>query len=475
MSNFEDLSSLTVTDAMHLLRDGSLSAEKYTESLLDRAEIHRNLNAFITLDRVQALTTARDADRKRAAGAYLGALHGVPLALKDNIDTASLPTSGGTPALKDHRPTKNAPVAQALIDAGATILGKTNMHELAYGITNNNTAFGAVRNPYDPDMIPGGSSGGTGVAVAAHLVPGGLGTDTGGSVRIPAALCGIVGFRPTTGRYSQAGIVPISNTRDTAGPMVRSVADAVLIDGVITGGSATTKAPVQLAGIRLGIARDPFYVNIDSALEKVVEREFDRLRDLGAVLVEFDSPELVELDRAAGFPIALYETVTTLTAYLEQSDIGLSLREVCEATASPDVRDVVMSLFGDSAISEAAYREAMDQNRPALQAAFANCFKSNDVAALVFPTTPLPARPIGQDESVEINGVQVPTFPAYIRNTGPASVAGVPGLSLPVGLTSDGLPVGIELDGLAGSDHDLLAIGLGYEADLEPLPAPQLS
>lgn len=466
-----DLTELTVGAAAQMLRAGDLTAESYTQALLDRAAARADLNAFITLDPDQALAAARDADTRRVAGGEVGVLHGVPLALKDNIDTTALATTGGTPKLRGYRPARNAPVAQALLDAGALVLGKTNMHELAYGITNNNRAFGAARNPYDTKMIPGGSSGGTGVAVAARLAPGGLGTDTGGSVRIPAALCGVVGFRPSTRRYSQNGIIPISSTRDTAGLMVRSVADAVLMDGVITGGP-TELPPAGLAGLRLGVARGAYYENLDAALEKVIETELGRLRELGVELVEFDASDIIALDQAAGFPIALYETVTTLTAYLDASGTGFSLRELCEATASHDVNGLLMTLFGDNAVPEEIYRDAVQNKRPALQATIARYFKEHDIAAFILPTTPLPARPIGQDETVDLNGEQVPTFPTYIRNSGPASVAGLPGLSLPIGFTDAGLPVGIELDGPAGRDADILAISLAYEASLPPISPP---
>ena len=468
-----DSTELTVGEAARSLRAGDFTAESYAEALLARADAYRDLNAFITLDRQRVLAAAREADAKRARGADLGALHGVPLVLKDNIETAGLPTTGGTPAFRHHNSGRTAPVAQALIDAGALVLGKTNMHELAFGITNNNQAFGAAHNPYGTNMIPGGSSGGTGVAVAARLAPGGLGTDTGGSVRIPAALCGIVGFRPSMGRYSQEGIVPISHTRDTAGPMVRSVVDAVLLDGVITGG-ATALEPTALNSLRLGVARTPFFDDLDAALADVIENELKRLRNLGVVLIVFDAPEIAELDHAAAFPIALYETVTTLTAYLESSGLDLSFRELCESTTSADVNSILISLCGDKAVPEAAYREALEQQRPALQATIARYLNDHRAAALILPTTPLPARPIGQDETVEVNGAQVPTFPAYIRNTGPASVAGLPGLSMPIGLTADGLPVGIELDGRAGGDYELLSLGLGYEATLDGLPPPPL-
>ena len=210
------LHELGVAEAANAIRTGEIKAEALADALLARTAAHASLNAFITLDADRVRAAAREADRQRASGASLGKLHGVPLALKDNLDTAEYRTSGGTPGLAGHRPKRNAVIVEALLDAGAIALGKCNLHELAYGITNNNAAFGPARNPYAPDRIPGASSGGTGVAVAARLAPGGIGTDTGGSVRIPAALCGIVGLRPTTGRWSQAGIVPISHTRDTA-------------------------------------------------------------------------------------------------------------------------------------------------------------------------------------------------------------------------------------------------------------------
>ncbi len=460
-----------VSETTRAIREGVVSAEDCVVSYLARAEIHSNLNAFITLDPDQAIADARAADQKTARGETLRPLHGVPLVLKDNIDTEALPTTGGTPALADHRPGRNAPIAQALIDAGAIVLGKANMHELAFGITNNNAAFGPARNPYDPSMIPGGSSGGTAVAVSAHMAAGGLGTDTGGSVRIPSALCGIVGFRPSSGRYSQNGIVPISRTRDTAGPMVRSVTDAILLDTVITG-EAGVPEPIPLGSLRLGIAEQPFFTGLDPDVRTLIKKALERLQREGAELVEFDAPEIGELDEAAGFPIALHETVFALREYLADSGSGVSLEALFEATASPDVHDLLTGLLGDRAIPEEVYHTALHTHRPALQAALARRFEDHQIDALVFPTTPLPARPIGHDETVELNGEQVPTFPTFIRNTDPGSVAGLPGLTLPVGLTENGLPVGIEIDGRAGDDKEVLAIGLSFEAVLDRLPAP---
>jgi len=464
---------LTVEQVAAALKSREMTAEAYAESLLARAAAHADLNAFISQDPDAVRAAARAADKSRAAGGAQGPLAGIPLALKDNIDTTALGTTGGSQGLKDHRPRRNAPIAEALLNAGAILLGKTNLHELAYGVTNNNGSFGPARNPWNRRLIPGGSSGGTGVAVAARLAPAGLGTDTGGSVRIPAALCGCVGFRPTTKRYSQAGIVPISSTRDTAGPMARSVADVVLLDGVITGGP-TRLAPARLEGLRLGVPRAYFYADLDPQLAEVVEAELARLRGLGVVLVEADVPRLKELDEAASFPVALHETVTTLREYLREAGSPLTLEALFDRIGSPDVKGFVTSLLGEGAVPDAVYKEAIAVHRPALQAALESYFQRHDVAAIVFSTTPMPARPIGEDETVEVAGRRVPTFFTYIRNTDPASNAALPGLSLPIGLTRDGLPVGIELDAPSGRDHALLAIGLACEASRPAMPAPRL-
>src|SRR5262245_21504711 len=232
-----ELSRLTVAEAAHLIREGRVSSVELTQALLKRiGAANSDLKAFITVDTEGALKAARRADqaRQRCDARELGPLHGVPLVIKDNIHVAGLPNTAGTPGLRNFVPEDNAPVTQALLDAGAIVLGKTNMHELALRITSNNAAFGGVRTPYDKSKFAGGSSGGTGSAVAARLAPGGLGTDTGGSVRIPSALNGIAGLRPTVQRYPQVGVTPISSTRDTAGPMARTVSDLILPDSVIT-------------------------------------------------------------------------------------------------------------------------------------------------------------------------------------------------------------------------------------------------
>jgi mandelamide amidase len=467
-----DLTALTVGEAAAALRRGDVRAADYADALLARVAHGASLNAFIHHDAAAVRAAAASADARRARDEPLGALHGVPLALKDNLDTAAMPTTGGTPGLRDHRPKRNAAIVQKLLDAGAIVFGKTNLHELAYGITNHNAAFGAARNPYDPTRIPGGSSGGVGVAVAARMAPGGIGSDTGGSVRVPAALCGIVGFRPTTGRWSQQGIVPISHTRDTAGPMARSVADCALLDAVVTGSSPAPAASLQ--GVRLGVPRGHFWEGLEAETARLLEAVLGRLKDAGAVLVEADVPDVARLDNEAGFPIALYETVVDLDAYLASHGAPMRYRELVAQCASPDVAALLQSLHGEGAVPEAAYRHALDVLRPQLQATFRDHFARHGVEAIVFPTTPLPAATIGDDETVLLNGERVPTFPTFIRNSSPGSVAGIPGISVPAATTAAGLPLGLELDAPAGSDARLLALARAVEAVLPKPPAPRL-
>jgi Asp-tRNA(Asn)/Glu-tRNA(Gln) amidotransferase A subunit family amidase len=464
------LHDLGVAEAAKAILAGEITAEALADALLARAAAQASLNAFITLEPDKVRAAAREADRKRAAGTSTGPLHGVPLALKDNLDTAEYATTGGTPGLQGNRPKRNAVIVQALLDAGAITLGKCNLHELAYGITNNNGAYGPARNPYAPDRIPGASSGGTGVAVAARLAPGGIGSDTGGSVRIPAALCGLVGLRPTTGRWSQAGIVPISHTRDTAGPMTRSVADCVLIDGVVTGGPREV-TPAALKGMRIGVPRQHFWENLESELGAICESVLKRLADAGAALVDVDMTEEAKLDAEAGFPIALYETVTDLNQYLKDHGLGFDYAGLVAKVASPDVKDILQSLTGAGAIPEDAYRKGLKLHSQ-LRDTYRRHFREYGIAAIIFPTTPAPAVKIGEDETFMLNGQAVPTFPTFIRNTGPGSVGAIPGISLPAGITKAGLPVGIELSTPPGSDHEMLAIATAIEPLLPKLPAP---
>jgi Asp-tRNA(Asn)/Glu-tRNA(Gln) amidotransferase A subunit family amidase len=469
-----DLIELTATEAAEQIRAGKITSVELTTALLAQIEKGAELKAFITVDREGALAAAAAADRMRSEGKSLGPLHGVPIVLKDNIHVAGLPNTAGTPALRNFVPRQNAPVAQALIDAGAIVLGKTNMHELAFGITNNNAAFGAALTPYDKASFPGGSSGGTGAAVGARMAPAGLGSDTGGSVRIPAALNGISGLRPTVGRYSGEGITPISHTRDTAGPMARSVADLVLLDQVMSGDRRPVPVPGPSA-IRLGVGRTPYMDNAHPEVVRLMDQAIAALKAAGVQLVEVDIPPLTAANDKVGFPVALYEGNVDLAAYLQKYETGLTVKDVAAQIASPDVKFVFDTfILGDKAVPEAAYKEALQVHRPALQQLYNDVFTWFNIDALVFPTTKFPA--LKQDGAPEmtVNGNKVPVFFFFIANTDPGSNAAIPGLSLPLGLTGEGLPVGIALDGPAGSDRRLLGIGLALEKMLKPVPGPKM-
>jgi len=446
-----------------LLANGDSTSLAIVGDALAKSERYAGLNAFINLDSEAAVKRAGELDMQRVGIGVTGLLHGIPLVVKDNIHVAGLPNTAGTPALKNFTPLISNEVVKRLEAAGAIILGKTNLHELAFGITSDNTAYGAVKNPYDASLIPGGSSGGTAVAISAGIVAAGLGTDTGGSVRIPSALTGIVGFRPSMERYPSTAVTPLSNTRDTIGLLSRSVADLIVLDDVIVPGNPPVKA-ITASEIRLGVPRAYFYQNIDAESATVVEMVLARLAKAGVQLIETDIPDIDSLMANSAFPIAFYEVLRGLTAYLDEFDTGVSFEELTAAAASPDVKGVLGLVSGEGKTSEEVYAEAMAA-REQLRKNFQQYFANQQLDAIIFPTTILPARPIeGSLETVELNGEQVPTFPTYIHNTDPASIAALPGISLPVGLTAAGLPVGMEIDGPEQSDRRLLGVAKTLEA-----------
>ena len=463
---------LTLVNALERMQAGEFSAVEYVQAMLERNRETAHLNAVVCLDEQSVLASAAQRDRQRRDNGNL-ALLGAPLLLKDNINTADLPTSGCTPALKGHVPPANAPITQVLLDAGAVIFGKSNMHELAFGITNNNPTFGPARNPYNPDLIPGGSSGGTAVAVAAGILPAGLGTDTGGSTRLPAALCGICGFRPTIGRSPTTGIIPISSTRDTPGPMARAVEDLQLLDRIMAADTGPDET-VDLADVRLGVPRAYYYENLETGMENVIESTLDLLGASCKALVEVDLERVAELNDSVGFPVVLYEARRDMMEYLAGSAPGVSIEDVLAQIASPDVKEVYSAVVSGAAVTETVYKDAISVHRPEMQALFSDYFADNNLDALVIPTVPMTAPPIGHDVTVELNGQQLPTMATIIRNTDPSSNAGIPSLSVAVGLAANGLPVGVCLEGPAGTDRRLLAIGKALQDEVGLLPRPAL-
>lgn len=497
--------ALTATQALNAYKAGSLTATAYVTNLIQRANSLTDLNAMITIDKDGALAAAKKVDADRAAGKTLGLLAGLPIVVKDNINTKGMKTTGGTSSLKDFQPSSNAPSLQKLIDAGAIVLGKSNCHEWAFGITTTNFTLGidpittaaptAVanrpgKNPYDTSRIPGGSSGGTAIAVAARFAPAGLGTDTGGSTRIPASFCGIAGFRPSVGdgpgkgrRYPDGvnDALPISTTRDTLGPMGRTVADIALLDAVITGGAVPTAK--ALKGLKIGIPA-AFWADLDDGVKTVALAAKQKLADAGVVFVDADLAGIMAENDAISFMIALHEPIAAIPAYLTANNAPVkTVAEVIAGLASPDVKGAFGAIAGD--VFGGLYPDVMATKRPALQQRYKDYFADKGVECVLFPTTLLAAPKIdaatGSSSGTlpyTVGGVAKQTardtFGTCIFLTDPCTNAGIPSLSIPAGLTAGGLPVGMEIDGPLGSDSNLLAIGMAIEAVWGSLKAPAI-
>ena len=434
------------------------------EHSLDQIAKRSSLNAFITVDRTGAMLSAQRLDVESGDLP----LRGVTLAVKDNIHVAGLPNSAGTPALKNFIAPDSSPVVTRLEKAGCIVLGKASLHELAMGITSKNKAFGAVRNPLDEKLIPGGSSGGTAVAVAAGLADAGLGTDTGGSMRIPAALTGVVGFRPTSGLYPQTGLTMISPTRDTVGVMAKTVDRAARLHEVVVGRSVD---PIRSVGphpspIRLGVPVKHFCEGLDPDVSAAFRRYLDTLDRAGFELVHVDMANVPELNAAVSAPIVLHEIALTVPAYLASYKTGVTTDMLVAGVAGEDVRALLnLSLGGH--IIKSAYEKALLIDRPRLKRAVADYFRVNRLDAVTFPTVPITARAIeGIEAGVKVDGILQDTFATYIRNADPASNAGIPALSLPGGKDRQGLPIGMEIQGPEGSDERLLAIAKAIEETL---------
>lgn len=463
----------SAAEAQALLTHGETSCEQYASRLLERCRAAAALNAFITLEPDRVLEAARGCDLARRSGVRPGPLFGLPIPVKDSVNVAGYPTTAGTPALRGFHPQQDAPLVRALRAGGAIVLGKTNLHELSYGWTSNNLAFGPVHNPYDSTRIPGGSSGGTAASIAARIAPLGVAEDTEGSIRVPAAFCGICGLRPTTGRYSTEGCVPITPLFDQVGPHARTVEDLALFDSVVTGHWQPLPA-ARLRGVRLGVVRPYFFRNLDPEVEHITAAAMDRLQRAGVEFIESELPGLDALIDRITEPVQNHDVRASLTRFLARYQTGVTFEALVQA-ASPDIRALFASdvLPGaPHAVSESAYASAVHDGLPKLRRLYRDYFRRTGVAAILFPATLVPALPIGSEDDVMIAGARIPFETAVARNIAPGSTAGLPGLVLPAGLTASGLPVAIELDAPPGQDRALLALGRAVAAELGPLPAP---
>ena len=460
------LHELTVREVLAAFAKRRFTAREYIEALLDWQSRWSVLNVFISqdIDKVRAAAAKSDTlPRNRFP------LAGLPIVLKDNIDLEGYVTTAGTPGLRNHRPQMTAPMLQGLIDRGAVVMGKVGLHELAAGGTNANITFGQIRNPYNLDMVPGGSSGGTAAAVAAGLVPAGLGTDTGGSVREPAAMCGCVGFRPTAGRYDTTGVVPRNASRDSIGWMTRSSADVAILDAY-SGTPAVPARPISLKNLRLGVPRQYFYEQLDPSVEKVVEDALNRLKKAGVELIEADIPNLRQLRQSTGRPTR-GAFARDLESYLRYSGATVTAADVIHAIPDRELRKDFEESLNAMSDSEIPYDPAKDKDLQVFKHAYVEYFERNRVAAIVIPTTPDLAFPYPRDPASG-RGRDNKGPSSGVRNTGPGAAAGLPGLSVPAGLSPTNLPVGVEFDGPANSDLTVLAIGIAFESISEPLPLP---
>lgn len=469
-SSMTDLSAIEAVGAM---RNGEIDAETYAAALLDRAAALKSLNAFVSLDRDKVLEAARAADKRRVAGEALGALHGLPIPVKDSVNTKDLPTTSGTRALRSFTPKDDAPVLKPLFAAGAILMGKTNIHELSYGWTSNNAFTGAVHNPYDQSRIPGGSSGGSGAVVAARIAPLAVAEDTYGSIRVPATMCGICGIRPSFGRYSNSGVMPIApDFFDMVGPLARSVADLALFDSVIRNDYTPLRAR-PLAGVRIGVASGYFLRELDAEVERIVIQTIDKLQSAGAVLVWADLPAPLNDAMMNGYFIQNADTMPSISKYLEDYGTNVTFEQLLQQM-SPGIRWI----FDNFSLPTAPYYPTAEKIAAArtqmgvIKQSMRDYFRDEQVDAIAFPPVLMPPPPIGQDAEIEVRGQKLPIWYVMGRNIAVGSCASLPGLVLPAGLTSSGLPVGIEFDGPPGSDRELLALGLSLEKVLGPIPAP---
>jgi len=465
MKHEDALAFATIEDLAALLAKRKISPVELTELYLRRIEQHNpGLNAFLTITADEALAAARHAEkelaRHRRSGKRHSPLLGIPISLKDNIWTRGIRTTAGSKILRDFVPTADATAARKLFRAGAVLLGKTNMHEFAYGITSSNPHYGDAHNPWSRDRITGGSSGGSAAAIAAGLCAASLGTDTGGSIRVPSALCGIVGLKPTFGRVSVFGTVPLAPSFDHVGPLARSVPDAAILLGLVAGrdplDSTSSAHRVEdfrgalakpLRKFRLGRPHEHYWEKLDSEVRRAAESALRDLEKSGATIREVSLPHLTDSLQAA----------TDIS--LAEATHGHEAAGFFPADAADYGKDVRQRLEAGKDVTALNYLAGLDV-RKRLLAEFDAAFRNVDV--LVAPTAPIPAPFIGAD-FVPIDGEQVGVRPALVGMCRPANFTGLPAISVPCGFTREGLPVGLQFIGRAFDEATLLRIAYAYE------------
>src|SRR6187431_69320 len=440
----------TISEATARVAAGQVTSETLTEECLTKiAELDPTLNAFITVTMDEALAQARAADKAIAAGRRIGPLHGIPISLKDLVDQKGIATTAGSLVRKDHMATEDAVVTQRLRQAGAVFIGKTNLHEFAFGTTSEDSAFGPVRNPHDPSRSPGGSSGGSAAAVATGMSLGTVGTDTGGSIRIPAAACGIIGLKPEWGHISASGVVPLSRQLDHVGPLAASVADAWLIYNAMqphSGQIVDALDAMPVKGMRLGKLSGYFFDRLDADVERSVLETIDRLQKRGAKVVDVSVPHAG--DMAAIYlhlvfgDAAEYHARTLVT---RPQDYTKPVRLRLEMARYVLAEDYIRALRGKALIAREVDR-ALD-----------------GVDALVLPSLAVPAPPIGA-ATMPVRGGPDAVRTLMLRCSQPFNLSGHPAISLPCGTTQGGLPIGLQLAGHKGRTPALVQAALAAEA-----------
>ncbi len=439
----------TISEVAPKVAAGKITSEKLTENCLATiAELNPKLNAFITVTADLALGQARQADKDIAGGRYRGPLHGIPLSLKDLIDLEGTPTTAGSLVRKDHVATTDAPVKRYLRDAGAVFVGKTNLHEFAFGTTTEDSGFGLARNPHDPTRSPGGSSGGSAIAVATGMSLGTVGTDTGGSIRIPAAACGIVGLKPEWGHVSAAGVVPLSRQLDHVGPLAASVTDAwMLYNALRPAASRVSMLPEasSLKGLRLGKLSGYLFDRLDEDVEKSVLATIDALQSRGATITDVTLPHAADI--ATVYLHLVFGDAAEYHARTLESrpqDYTPNVRMRLEMARYVLAEDYIRALRGKALLAREVDRALAG------------------VDALVCPALSIPAPPIGA-ATVPVKGGSDAVRTLMLRCTQPFNLAGHPAMSLPCGTTPGGLPVGLQLVGHKGRTPALIQAALTVE------------